>query len=217
MRWLLVAIGPADLAIPERLALQRLVVGDLALVYQEAIPSGDLADVLAFAATVEELFARNDLLPMRYGCLMSENEARDLLKEGAKRFGKRLERVRGCVEMGIRVLPESIAKSSTQEECPLNGRDYLERRRQEFAAREAELKKTQQWSEALRAALGGCVKEILVEMPTQRTQTLSVAVLVPRAQQEVFRVRCADFEQSGNEPMLVTGPWPPYSFTMEEG
>ncbi len=70
----------------------------------EAALAPSLERVKAYEAVVEALFRDRAVVPMRYGSSVhSPAQLAQLLREQAARFGRLLEEVEGCVELGVRV------------------------------------------------------------------------------------------------------------------
>jgi hypothetical protein len=113
--------------------------------------------VLAHERVLEAIMERGPVLPLRFGTeLESEDELAAVLAERRDELARGLERVRGRVELGLRVLPAPPA--------------------------------------------------ILVG-----------SYLVAEDQIETFRARADELAARHRElQLVVTGPWPPYSFATEE-
>jgi hypothetical protein len=164
--------------------------------------------VLAHARVVDELAASNDaVIPARFGRGFVNREAlRTGVVDRQDELQAALERVRGCVELGLRVLAPAEEPAAT----PATGRDFmvdrLERsRRDEIAAEE------------LHAPLAAIAKEATKSLRATPQLFLSAAYLVPRGDVERFReaVR-AEQEEHPDLSFACTGPWPPYSFATAE-
>jgi hypothetical protein len=154
--------------------------------------------VLAHARVVEALMPHADaLLPARFGLAFADTgELEQALREKAGSLEESLERVRGRVELGIRVVGEQSAPPSAE-----NGREYLEARRRQLAAAD---EFHESLAEQARASARGNSSGRLV---------LSGAYLVDPGSIPAFREAVGELESE--HPSLsfaLTGPWPPYSF-----
>ena len=121
--------------------------------------------------------------------------------EDLPELGEALERVRGCVELGVRVLAEERPAAPAD-----SGRAYMEAR---LAESESAKRLARELHEPL-AALARASDHAVRRTPRL---LLSAAYLVEPARVEAFRRRVAELE--GAHPELgfaCTGPWPPYSF-----
>jgi Gas vesicle synthesis protein GvpL/GvpF len=192
--------------------LERLRVDGLDVVVSEAASSSagpSDETVLRHALVVEELMPRSAaVLPGRLGQDFADAEAlTGAIHPEAARLRAGLRRVRGCVELGLRILrPERPAAAE-----PRGGAEYMRARLAEEAELERLAAEIHQPLEQLSRASGsraGTPPGVLVEC----------AFLVPLDRVEAFRAELARLESSRSELAFVcTGPWPPYSFASENG
>jgi hypothetical protein len=160
--------------------------------------------VLAHARVVEALLGRSAaLLPARFGRGFRDEAAlREAIRGRAASLREALAQVRGCVELGVRVLREEPPAPP----APGSGRAYMEARlaRQEEAERLA-----RQLHEPL-ATLARTSTRTVGQTPRL---LLSGAYLVEPGDVEAFRSRVAELEAEHPQLSVVcTGPWPAYSF-----
>jgi hypothetical protein len=164
--------------------------------------------VLAHARVVEKLATTTDaLLPARFERpLRDEEELAAVVREREGQLRESLERVRGSVELGVRVLPAASVDGS----ATAGGRDYLEARLE--AVRGAE-----RVAAELQAAVADVVRESSVRVVATSELVLTAAYLVAREGIEPFSDRVRDLEaQNPAVTFVCTGPWPPYSFVTLE-
>jgi hypothetical protein len=138
---------------------------------------------------VEALMADGPVLPMRFGSTTEDVAA--LLESRHDALLAGLERVRGAVELGVRVV------GAVGEPPPASGTEYLRRRAEAAALR----RRVHEPLAALsRAALeldrNGHVGAYLVDAPAV----------------EDFREAVERLEIELDVTLACTGPWPPYSF-----
>jgi hypothetical protein len=182
-------------------------------------PSRDA--LLHHERVVERLMADRPLLPARFGTLLRGEAALvHVLALNRDRLTAGLERVRGCVELGVRVLwaadpqvDDPAGESPPPSEGEGAGRAYMlaraarERQRQRTEARAAELAASLNRM-FLPSARDGAVRVL----PTPPF-VLAGAYLVPRERATAFR---ATVDEAGaafrSLRILCTGPWPPYHF-----
>jgi hypothetical protein len=170
--------------------------------------------VLAHERVLEAIMERGPVLPLRFGTqLAGEEELAAVLVERREQLQRALERVRGCVEMGLRVLPaapEARTEGGRPAKRERSGRDYLlerlrEHRDAERAARE------------LHAPLAALAGEARLEERPSAGAILVGSYLVDAARLDAFHARAGELAaHSGELELVVTGPWPPYSFAGEE-
>jgi hypothetical protein len=172
--------------------------GDLSVLCRPASPREVTPEALwSHDAMLEALMAERDLLPVRYGTVVpDERAAARALAERQEQLMTSLDRVRGAVELALRVQP--LAKVS-----PASGRDYLR-------AKVAGLQASRRLHERLDALARASVIKPGPEL-------LRAAYLVDHDAVEQFAATVRDLQDAEPElALLCTGPWPPYSFAEGE-
>jgi len=172
-----------------------------------------VARLLAFERVVESIHARQTALPLRYGCRMeSEAEILRLLEERREEYEALLKRLRGMTEMGIRLLwparayPQPAAAASP-------GAAYLASLRQRYAVGNTLMPEEVEAAQRIAGLLGGLFAEQRNEVSSSpQGRLLSLAFLTPRARVEEFRGKAREITPPGGAKLLLSGPWPPYSF-----
>ena len=159
--------------------------------------------ILAHARVVEALTATNDaVLPARFGGAYTDPEAlRTVVGERAGELGKGLDRVRGCVELGLRAVGparDAVAASS--------GAGYMR-------ARLAERREIERRADELHHPLAALAREATRAVGATERLLLSAEYLVPKRDVPAFRELVERLQADHPELGIVcTGPWPPYSF-----
>ncbi len=182
----------------------------------------------AHHAVLKELMNDHTVLPMAFGLLADGLEAvRRILRINHDAIAEQLDRVRGSVEMGLRVgwdvanifeymvgLHEELrslrdqiyrgGRTPSQEDKIDLGRAFD---RLLTASREAYLQRVSQ-------ALQSCSVEIRANPPRTEREVLNVACLVKREQQQAFEqvVLAVAGRFDNNFAFDITGPWPPHNF-----
>jgi hypothetical protein len=160
--------------------------------------------VRAHARVVDGLVAvTSALLPARFGHDLADEAALEsAVRERLDELRKGLERVRGRVELGLRVMGESPEPASEAA----SGRAYMEARL-EAAAR------ARQAASDLHEPLASLAAASAHSVAAKPRVLLSGAYLVSATDVEAFRSRVAELQAAHPELTFVcTGPWPPYSF-----
>jgi Gas vesicle synthesis protein GvpL/GvpF len=162
--------------------------------------------VLSHERVIESVMPKGAVLPLRFGTRFEcEQQLVDALVRRGEELAGALERVRGHVELGLRVLPKRATASAASSGAG-TGRDVLLTRvAQHGRARQA------------RSRLHGPLAEIAAASTVRefpRPPALLVgSYLVSEGQVEAFRRRAAQLSAGCDDVrILVTGPWPPYSF-----
>jgi Gas vesicle synthesis protein GvpL/GvpF len=159
--------------------------------------------VLAHARVVEELVERcAALLPARFGRGFRDEDA--LHEAIAGRVGslrEALAQVRGCIEVGVRVLASEPATPPAE-----SGRAYME-------ARLARNDEAERLARELHEPLAALARAATRTVGATPRLLLSGAYLVEPGEVDAFRRRVGELEAAHPELTFVcTGPWPPYSF-----
>jgi hypothetical protein len=152
---------------------------------------------------VESLMEQRDLLPVRFGTVMSdETAAIRAITERREQLEAALARVRGAVELAVRVA-RADAKEPPRED-PRSGHAYMRAKAGEQRA-----------AQALNEPLSAMARESLVY---SGPELLRAAYLVERRAVEDFVGAVRRLQASHPElRILCTGPWPPYSFVETGG
>jgi hypothetical protein len=153
-------------------------------------------------------------LPARFGQILASDDAlRQSLDARRTELLRALERVRGAVEMTVRVLLQPSDAPAAMAPAGASGREYL-----------AWLRERQRWERMVQAqadflhkriaeAVLGMVREEARALARPSAHLLSVSHLVPRDAVHSYRLALRALIDS--EPLLrimVSGPWAPYSF-----
>jgi len=188
---------------------------------------------LEHEAVLQRFAVGGAVVPLRFGAVYRRlDDVERLLAERRDEFAADLDRVRGCVELGVKAfvdrpeLEERLSRERARAEDATPGRAYLERRRVERAvvseaagllieaARNAHAR-------LLERSVAGVVSRPHSRELTGRRDDMvfNAAYLVPAADGSALR---AEVEAIGRAyatlavSFEVTGPWPPYSFVGRE-
>jgi hypothetical protein len=193
--------------LPDLAPLRLVPVNGLAAV---CAPAGE-AEMSAEAfwrheEIVEALMADRDLLPVRYGTRLEDEEAvARAVGEHRDELAAALERVRGSVELSVRVMRAGTQPSVLPAADAGSGTEYLRLRARADASRE-------RTARALHAPLSELARAGVEGQP-RRQELFRAAYLVGRDGVERFAAGVARLQQANpGVSILCTGPWPPYSF-----
>jgi hypothetical protein len=160
--------------------------------------------VLAHARVVEGLVERSAaLLPARFGRGFRDEDAlREAITGRVGSLREALAQVRGCVEVGVRVLAPEAEPPAAAE----SGRAYME-------ARLARNDEAERLARELHEPLAALARAATRTVGATPRLLLSGAYLVEPGALDAFRRRVSELEAAHPELSFVTtGPWPPYSF-----
>lgn len=183
---------------------------------------------------LEALMRTGPVLPVRLVTVYrGDEQVRDMLRERAGEFGDLLERMRGRREWGVKVYAVGEAASGAEPHGATDergsggtaqrpGTAYLKRRGQSLRSRE------QKWRQAVSSAehIDSVLSRIAVATRHHRAQdpqlsgrkdmmVLNGAYLVDDARADEFAAAAAALRE-GELDVQLTGPWPPYSFTISD-
>jgi hypothetical protein len=188
--------------------LRQIRVGTLTAIVADVrtAPAATPASLRRYHQTIatiaEEMPA---VMPARFGTLMSEDELRFVLRARAKPISATLRRLRGRVQMTLRLTAPQKRRGGPAGHPaakPVSGRDYL----RALAAREREIPGFGEVRDVLRS----WIDEERIE---RRRDVVSVYHLVPRrAAAEYMRTAAKTVADAGLRA-IVSGPFPPYAFS----
>ena len=148
-------------------------------------------------AVVESLMEERDLLPMRFGTLVEDDDAAvRALAERREELRTSLDRVRGAVELAVRAEASSPSNATP---AGTSGAEYIQAKAHRTEA-----------ARLLHEPLAFLARESVVQ---PGPELLRAAYLVDREAVDGFvgLVRRLQETHEGLR-VLCTGPWPPYSF-----
>lgn len=166
------------------------------------------ATILTHGRVVDELAASNAaVLPARFGRGYPDVDAlRRAVTEHADGLHAALARVRGCLELGLRVL----SGPADPEVKGGSGREYM-------LGRLHERRRAEQLADELHQPLAALARAETRSVASTPQLLLSASYLVPREAVDGFRTAVRELERAHPELTLAcTGPWPPYSFATVE-
>jgi hypothetical protein len=167
------------------------------------------AQVLQHQRVLEAVMQHGPVLPMRFGTQLDNlDRLADAITARSQELASALDRVRGRVELGVRVLP--TGPPPAQSSSPPSGRDYV-------LALAAEHRRHERVADDIHRPLHALAAASVVREQSTSPAVLVAAYLVEARQVDAFR-RLADELAAAHRDLqvAVTGPWPPYSFTGQE-
>lgn len=179
-------------------------------------------NVLAHERVVSSVFKWETPLPFRFGTVVGEERLRAFVSAEADSLMRQLERVRGCVEMSVKMLEKSGGAQQAAHEmsaqksvsAPLSGTAFLEMKRRELATEEMKRERAHEVSEWLAENVKGLVREAEQSLFMSGSLLVSASHLVERMRLEEYRARVRALRRERSElHFLTSGPWPPYSFS----
>ena len=163
------------------------------------------ANLLRHDGVVAAAMRSGAVLPMRFGTLVRyEDDLHAVLDEREEALARRLERVRGRVELGARALWRRDREPAAAAD---SGREFLQAKlRRREAAREA--------AQALHRPLAELAADASCTLLPRDDTAFSAAYLVDRTRAPELEDRAAALRTASEDvELVVSGPWPPYSFS----
>ncbi len=180
-------------------------------------------NVLAHERVVRRVLAETTPLPFRFGTIVSEARLASYLDSQQSKLKEQLARVRGAVEMSVKVIwkPEAVggeAAGGVDEEkvggeAVGSGTRFLLEKRRELLGEGVMKERAAEVGAWLGRALEGTVRESRVQLQPSEGLLLAASHLVERARLADYREALGRAKNERPEiHFLTSGAWPPYSF-----
>ena len=166
-----------------------------------ASPEPSEAELRAQHALVLEIASRSRaILPLRFGSLVTKLELRAAIRSQRQEIQAGFDLVRDRMQMTIRVTGRRRASAAIPG--PVNGREYLARRRQQV-------------SPPLPPAALAFLKRLAPLVAAERREPGAGALLatVYHLVDVLDMPRYSALARKAPRSIVVTGPWPPFAFT----
>lgn len=173
---------------------------------------------------VRAVAAQTATVPLRLAVICRDDgSARGRVRDLGRRAGELLDRIDGREEWGVKLFASASAAEETASAAS-SGTAYLQQRRQALAARDDVVAAARRDADAVFDRLAGHAVAAVRHRPQDQRLTGSAAPMVLNAAFLVDRDGSAEFHaaiaelatQRSSESVVVTGPWPPYSFAALE-
>jgi hypothetical protein len=164
------------------------------------------------------------LLPARFGTTFAgEAELRQTIWRQREPLRRGLDHVRGCVELGVRILlapspPQSPSPTVPGRPVGMTGRQYMQSLQITERHRQAIEHEQSARVSAMNEILSPLARDVV--LPTQSASMPNLVYLVERDRMPRFIDTLSQLTSDRPEMRaLCTGPWPPYHFspTLEVG
>jgi hypothetical protein len=154
------------------------------------------------------------LLPARFATMFRTSSDLDaILQRHRATLIAGLEKVRGCVELGLRVLNRSPTLPPAPPVAAASGREYMMARLADEQARRGSQLHAAQVAAAMNQVLGPLARDVVQRNGGDASLVLSGAYLVSRSRTDDFSARVCELAAAHPSlQLLCTGPWPAYHF-----
>jgi len=209
----------------------KAVVSDVQI--QQVIVTKD--NVLAHERVIDFVMAQTTPLPFRFGSVVTAAELQTYVASNEDRLLALLDRVRGAVEMSVKIIWDRDAvrsqRAETRSEGHLIGDHLIEghlinaegagpgarfllAKRQEIMGERDLKSRADEIASWLDEGLRGLVREKVIILNPADALVVSAAHLVERGRVAEYRERVNSLGRHRNDlRFLTSGAWPPYSFT----
>ncbi len=167
------------------------------------------------AAVVRSVLNRTTPLPFRFGTLVTEQQLRSYVSARKPALETNLALVRGCVEMGVKIIWEISSDKQQERQEPERGAGatFLAAKRREILGSELRAAQAKEVSTWLHESVCGLTRDEKVNLQPSERLFLAAAHLVERANLKQYREKMAEAREARPDlHFLMSGPWPPYSF-----
>lgn len=182
-------------------------------------------NLLAHNRINAHVLARVTPFPFRFGTLADEARLASYVAANETALSEAFERVRGCVEMGVKVrLVEGSKVEANESEVNVEifndeaagvgrGTAFLLAKRREILGGEALKSRAESVAARLAERVGSLARSTDVRLSPEGPILLRASHLIAREDVAEYRARVRDFGAGLSEmQLLASGPWPPYSF-----
>lgn len=182
----------------------------------DSVPEPTLDRIRRHDAVVEAALAAGETpLPSRFGQWLPTPGALDtVLAQRAAAFTAALEGVAGAVEYALRVIDPELPEPGAEGAGDVtSGTAYMRSLLAREEARRALDARGREIATRVRCEAGNTVRLERIEPLRSRHGLVSIVHLVERSGQAEYRAAVAAAQRKyADLRLLLTGPWPPYSF-----
>jgi hypothetical protein len=183
----------------------------------DSVPPVTRDNVMAHAAVVSSALNQTTPLPFRFGTVVDDEQLRSYITSHKAALDGRLAQVRGCVEMSVKIIwntdkNEINERAETIGEGP--GAKFLKEKRREILGGERRTEKAKEVAAWLKEQTATCVHQEEVSLSPTDKLIVAAAHLIRREQLTEYRDLLTEARKTRPElHFLVSGPWPPYTFS----
>lgn len=221
-----VELPPSLTGLDGREIIQRDIGGLIAIlsVLDEKKVTVTRDNVLRHDAVVRRVLEQVTPLPFRFGHMVTLDQLTSYVESKLESLQTRLQHLHDRVEMSIKIIwhPDNKLKRGDQETGPAPGNigqglAFLMSKRAEIREEEALSREAAGVATWLESQMSGLVCDERVFLRPTEKLVLSASFLVDRSNLAAYKKRTDLIKESRPElHFLISGPWPPYSFSNNE-
>lgn len=189
-------------------------------------------NVLAHERVIDRVMRVTTPLPFRFGAVVTIEQLQTYVESNEARLRELLDRVRGAVEMSVKIIWDKDAVSrqsaettsqkteskqktaSTGDEATGPGLAFLLAKQREIEGNRELKNRAEEIARWLDQGVTGLVRDKTVSVQPADRMVVSAAYLVERERLAEYRERISSLSRERKElSFLTSGAWPPYSFT----
>lgn len=182
-------------------------------------------NVLAHERVIDRVMAQTTPLPFRFGVVVKPDELQSYVESNEDRLRALLDRVRGAVEMNVKIIwdREAIRNQRAEKQSLDDARKaedagpglrFLLAKQQEMAVEREVKSKAEEIAAWLDQGVDNLVRDKVVTLNPDESLVIRAAYLVERGRVAEYKERVNSLSRERNElHFLTSGAWPPYSFT----
>lgn len=183
----------------------------------DSAPPVTRENVLAHDAVVRSVLSVTTPLPFRFGTVQTKTQLGSYIKTHRTALEAKLAAVHGCVEMSVKIISkanQSDLNTSSERAEDGPGARFLNEKRREILGGERRAKEAREVAAWLEEQLGTFVRQQEISLCPTEKLIVAAAHLIARDQVAKYRDRLTSARNLRRElHFLVSGPWPPYTFS----
>ena len=156
-------------------------------------------------------------VPLRFGQWLDDAaNLAQAIRERGDQYTSLLGHFAGCLEFGLRLVdPDEPQEAQEVRSQPATGTEYMHALRDSSKLAERKQTEAEAIGASVRELLGDIVRDERVDAAQTRHAVLTVSHLVAREHFDEYRERARRLRTMfPTLRLLLTGPWPPYSFAV---
>ena len=183
----------------------------------DAAPPVTRENVLAHDAVVRSMLSETTPLPFRFGTVQTQSQLVSYMRTHRAALAAKLAQIRGCVEMNVKIISPADTTglnttSEPDEQGP--GARFLKEKQRELLGSEQRAKEAREVATWLEAQVEPFARQEQVSLCPTEKLIVAAAHLIAREQVTKYRDHLASARNLRPElHFLVSGPWPPYTFS----
>ena len=202
------------------LPLEQVAAGELGLwaTVWDGEPTLSRDDAFAHHDLVAVLCDAGACLPVRFGTWLADAEAaRRSLEAGQDRYAAAVDRLADRREIAVTLLWDDAPRTEGRGHgVTPSGRAYLERQRAAHAVTDERRRIANEFAQRLAADLAVDQADVRHESCPSAEVALTMSLLAGRDAADALKARATTAASAiPGVRAVVSGPWPPYSFTAE--